>query len=176
MRHRLFILVGFILGGLLFQVPALGAPTSQEITRQQAQQAQATLRAIGKQLSRFYTQHAHYPSLVSSEADFKAIGMQKPPSKVWDYFFQCTSTVCDVFAEHKRKYYSPRDLESVTPMLKLTVHRNKVDPIIHIKARAIWFMQAKNTTVLMEQIYAVPKEICFLFGGQKDPKQGCVLK
>ncbi len=101
--------------------------------------------------------------------------MREPPSRIWDYFFQCGLNTCDIYAEHKRKYYSPDDLEGITPLLRLKVRRTQPESTIYVEARSLWFMQKKDTTVLMEQIYAAPREVCMYFGGQKDKELGCIL-
>ncbi|MCQ2410497.1 MAG: hypothetical protein MJ053_03060, partial [Elusimicrobiaceae bacterium] len=63
-----------------------------------------------------------------------------------------------------------------TPSLRLTVRKRKVDPIIHGEARTIWVRQKGDTTLLMEENYAAPREICYWFGGKKDAKRGCILE
>ena len=167
--------IGIILVGVLFCVSTAYTTTTQEQIQQQTQQAQATLRAVAKQLGNYYAQHNHYPSATIFGANFEALGMREPPSKVWDYFFQCKAYTCDAYAEHKRKYYSADDSEGITPILRLTVHKTKPGSLIHVEARSIWFIQRNNTTIMMEQVYAAPREVCQFFGGRKDKESGCIL-
>ena len=164
-----------MIAGVFFSVCAAHAITTKEQLQQQTQQAQATLRAIAKQLGNYYAKHNHYPSATIFGANFEALGMKEPPSKVWDYFFQCKAYTCDAYAEHKRKYYPPDDLEGITPILRLTIHKTKPAQLIFVEARSIWLIQKKNTTIMMEQVYAAPREICQYFGGHKDKDRGCIL-
>ncbi|MCQ2410707.1 MAG: hypothetical protein MJ053_04295, partial [Elusimicrobiaceae bacterium] len=127
-RFFLFLLVAGMLSGPLYA----GVPNE---VQQQTKRAQITLRAIANQLAHFYAQHGYYPSTAFSDTAFAAIGMKEPPSKTWDYFFECKLYSCDITAEHKRRHYTPDDLVGITPILRLTVRKRKVDPIIHGEAR-----------------------------------------
>lgn len=170
---RVFLLAGLLLGSCFLTGHAADVFTQNP---QQVKQAQATLRAIARQLGRYYTLYHRYPQAAFSDENFAALGMKEPPSKIWEYFFECHANTCNIVAEHRRQYYMPENLSGITPLLRLSLHQTNAEPFIRIEARSIWFMQKKDTTVMMEQTYAAPLEICRWFGGRKDKKQGCILE
>lgn len=171
MLKKLVVVVCF-----LMMADFLYAEVTPQQTRLQVQQATKTLRAIGKQLERFYTVHKKMPYTNDSETKFFLLGISLPEKTPWDYFFKCTAKQCKVDAERKRKFYGPDDLEGITPILRLTVNGNKTAPLIIMEARTVWFLQKKDTTVMMEQTYPAPLEVCQWFGGEKRKDLGCVLE
>lgn len=171
MLKKIVILVCF-----LFAANPFFAQITPQSARAQVQHAKITLRAIGKQIERFYTIHKKMPNTNDSETKFFLLGISLPTQTSWDYFFKCTAKQCKVDAERKRKFYGPDDVEGITPILRLTVNGNKTAPLIIMEARTVWFMQRKDTTVLMEQTYPAPLEVCQWFGGHKRKDLGCVLE
>ena len=163
----------WIILGLMLSWPSL--KSAAETYQAQTTQAGITLRAIAKQIDRFYQKNKKLPSSSLSDTNFAAFGMKAPPSSNWEYFFRCKQEKCDITAEWIHKYHTVEDEGGKTLTLRLTFRPKKPSSIIYAEARSVLYIYRNNTVFLMEQTEPVSDAVCNQLGGRVTPKEACIF-